>query len=278
MKRLAVLFSGGTDSTAATALVAPEYDRLHLLTYRHSGLAHVENSRTNLMTLQTRFGRDKFTHEIFDIDKLFKAATYADYLSGLRRYGFFALASCGFCKLAMHVRTIVYCLDNAVTEAADGANVNMSHFPAQMKEVLEPLRDLYAQFGIRYTNPVFEYDYPENLAWFDKLGLRALTGETAAVNPGKKGTTTGQLLFEQGILPAANVKGTDLDRRMQARCFQLTLLNLFALGSYIPKHGMEKYRLETASFFREKLDWFRVRLEEYQRRGNDSELARWINR
>ncbi len=65
------------------------------------------------------------------------------------------LSTCGFCKLAMHVRTLLYCLDNGIKTVADGSNRNMSFFPAQMPEVVLLVRELYKSFGIEYVTPVF---------------------------------------------------------------------------------------------------------------------------
>jgi len=280
MNRLACMFSGGTDSTAATALLAPEYERVHLITYRHSGLSKLDNSRTNVEVLRTKFGPDKFVHDIIDMDRLFKAATYSDYRATLRRYGFFTLTSCGCCKLAMHVRTIVYCLENDIRTVADGANVNMAHFPDQMKEMLDPLRALYKRFGIDYLNPVFEYGQPTNIDWLHKVGLHTLVQAGAVPGPvdSPARKTTGQLLFEMGILPVENVKGTPRDRVMQARCFQLTLLNVFALGYYIPRYGMERYREMIARFYGEKIRWFQDKIEDYLQRGQAAELSSLIDR
>jgi len=275
MKKVAIMYSGGTDSTAATALLAPEFDDIHLLTFDHSGLKNVTNSGRNIPTLKEHFGAEKFRHVIIDIDDLFRAVVYADYWKSLHVYGLLNLTSCGQCKLSMHLRTLIYCLDNGIATVADGANKNMSHFPAQMIGVLELLRQMYQRFGITLVNPVFEMDQPEDLDWAHKLGLASLAGKT---KDNKNRQTTGRLLYEQGILPAENVKGTPVDRQMQARCFQLILLNLFALGYFIPTHGMEKYQEAIRRFYAERIELFVGKVEAYLSRGADSEMARWINK
>jgi 7-cyano-7-deazaguanine synthase in queuosine biosynthesis len=65
VKQAAVLYSGGADSTAAVVLVAEKHDRLHLVTYRHSGLRQVDNSAYNLPALRNKFDADKFVHPVF---------------------------------------------------------------------------------------------------------------------------------------------------------------------------------------------------------------------
>ncbi len=283
-RQIAILFSGGTDSTAATALLAEQYDRVHLLSYFHSGSAQPKNAATNIPKLVELYG-DKFEHHIFSTDKLFRHFTYERYFKNLRRYGLFNLTSCGFCKLAMHVRTLVYCLDHDIIEVADGANRHMSHFPAQMKAMLDPLRELYAHFHISFENPVFEYENPREIDWIHKLGLADLAQSSSKKKLAEKeeaaevsAKTTGDLLLERGILSNANVKGTATDRKMQARCFQLTLLNAFALGYFIPTKGMDAYQQGISRFYTEKISVAEELLQDYRERGNESRLAGLVER
>ncbi len=275
MKEVAVLFSGGTDSTAAAALLAQSYDRLHLLSYGHSGIFRPENSRVNVALLRERFG-DRFVHEVFDVDRLFRWITYLDYWENLRRFGFFNLTTCGLCKLSMHVRTLAYCLEHGLSEVADGANRHMSHFPAQMREGLDELRAMYERFGIAYTNPVFDYDSPDGLDWSHKVGL-VREKEANRDDSETKPRTTGRLLTELGILERENVKGTETDRRMQARCFQLTLHNAFALGYYIPRYGEDAYRRGVQRFYRRKIARISEYLEDFRQHPESGVLARMID-
>lgn len=276
MKQCTVMYSGGTDSVAATTLIAEQFDRIHLVTYKHSGISHVNNSRYHLNKLGELYGADKFKHMIINVDRLFKAVTYARYAHNVRHHGFFNLTTCGLCKLAMHLRTLIYCLDNGIDVVVDGANKHSSHFPAQMKEVIDELRALYAHFGIDYQNPVFDYEVPDNLDWFHKMGLAALTAKHKPAKRKQKNNSAGQLLYEQGILDRENVKGTATDRCMQPRCLQLTLLNLFAFSYFIPKFGMEAYREKAAVYYREKIGHFRTMIEKYVADRNGSEIEKWI--
>ena len=274
---MVVKYSGGTDSTAATVMVANQFDEVHLVTYKHSGIRHIGNSEHHLEKLRELYGKDKFVHVIIDMDKLFKEVTYSRYTQNVRRYGFFNLTTCGLCKLAMHVRTILYCLELGIDHVVDGANVNSSHFPAQMKEVIEALRILYKGFGITFTNPVYNYGFPDDIDWLHKTGLSVLTRKPERKEIDPKKETTGQVLYRKGILEEENVKGTATDRRMQPLCFQLTLLNLFALSYYIPRHGMDAYREKTARFYKEKIDYYQERIREYLREGPRSELGRLLD-
>lgn len=268
MKEIAILYSGGTDSTAATSLLAGEFDRVHLLTYKHSGITRVANTNVNVAKLRELFGQDRFLLARYDIDRLFKRVTFAGRWRDLRKHGLLGLSSCGLCKLSMHIRTVIYCADQGIETVADGANKGMTHFPAQMAPVISEIRAMYRRFGIEYLTPVFDYESPAQLGWQEKLGI----GGGGEEPP--QGTSTGDLLYERGITPARNVKGTEHDRQMQARCMQLTLLNLVALKYFIPRYGMEAYEERIVAYYRDKIALLLPLLEEYLRSPGDSPLSR----
>lgn len=259
-----VLFSGGTDSTAAVTLVAPQFDRVHLLTCKHSGLHNIENSGTNVPKLVEALG-DKFVHRVVEMDPLFRLVARVDYLRSVRRHGMLLLANCGLCKLAMHLSALLYCLEHEVRWVADGANVHMDVFPAQMAPVIELLKGMYGRFGVTYFNPVFELDYPDDADWTHKLGLHELAGAAVAGDGAAEDAplTAGRLLHRMGLLPEENVKGSELDRTMQARCFQLFLFNVVVQWYYLPKIGKTAYQERTVAFYRERIALFSEMVQQY---------------
>ncbi len=278
MKKLAVMYSGGTDSTAAVIRVARDFDEVHLLTYKHRGITQVENSHHNVPKLSELFGEDKFVHRYYDIDRLLREVSYSRYAHFVRRYGFFNLTTCGLCKFTMHLRTLIYCIDHGITHMIDGANHNMSHFPAQMREVIAELHRMYARFGVEYTNPVFELDFPDNIDWYHKMCLQNLARrpKSNAPKPTGETVTTGKILQDHGFFEEENIKGEKIDRKVQPRCFQFALLNVFALSYYIPKHGMDRYKEMLAKFFGEKRVMFEEEVAEYVKDRQRSRLARLI--
>ena len=274
MKETALLYSGGTDSTCAAALAAGDFDRVHLLTFSRFGVFSISHSEVNVKKLREKFGEDKFVHRIINVDKLFKEVSYSNYLDNLRRHGFFLLTTCGLCKLAMHFRCLVYCLENDIKSVSDGANKNMDYAPDQIRELIEELRKMYSRRGIEYTSPVYEMAHPDDIEWFDKLGVGRLSG------PGEKKesgcVTTGEKLYQMGIFPEKNMKGTPDDRKMQARCFQLVLANIFANWLYLPGNKLEDFKKECVSLYREKIVRFDRMVDEYKERKIKSRLFRLI--
>jgi asparagine synthetase B (glutamine-hydrolysing) len=55
IKKCAVLYSGGTDSTLAAALTCREYDHIHLVTYHRFGFFSSENPGVNALKLIEKY-------------------------------------------------------------------------------------------------------------------------------------------------------------------------------------------------------------------------------
>ena len=254
-RKVALMYSGGTDSTAAAALVAKEFDKVHLVTCKHSGIYHLKHSATNVPKLAATFGETKFIHHFIYMDRLFKLVARERYLGSIRKHGFLMLGNCGLCKLSMHLATLLYCLEHDIHWVADGANIHMDVFPAQMAPVIAELKAMYARFGVTYFNPVFELDYPSDADWTHKLGLHELAGVDAQDDDDDR-ETAGKLIHRLGLTPEENVKGTEHDRTMQARCFQLFLFNVMVHWYYLPKVGKEEYQNRTVAFYAERIAHF----------------------
>jgi len=275
MKRIAILYSGGVDSTAAAVILEKHFDEIHLLSFRRLGLFNVERIKKNVELLKIKFGKEKFIHIIININKLFKMVSYAGYFKSLTKYGFFLLSTCGLCKLSMHIRALIYCLDNDIHSVADGANKHMVYFPDQTGGYINEIKDFYSRFQINYLNPVFNFDCPEeDIDWFHKLGV-AVEVSAEKDNSVKKHTTS-QLLFEDGIFSIANAKAQKINQTTQARCFQLTLFNIFLHWYFLPTYGMSKYNQFTLEFYKERISLVSRMLDEYLNNRENSLLNKYL--
>jgi len=254
MREIAVLYSGGTDSTCAAVLMLKEFDVIHLLTFQRFGIFHVENAFANVEKIKDRFPGKKIIHKVINIDKLFKEISYSGYAYYFKKYGFFMLTTCGLCKLTMHIRALIYCRENNIPHVCDGANkmAGGGNFPLQMLEVISQLRQVYARYKITYLTPVFDFEEPQEIGWMDKLGLIQ-----KAENQGEMPkNTSGKLLFDFNFFSEENIKGSKEDRKMQPRCFQLVLFNLFLYWYFLPRYGQSKYKKMAVDFYKEKIGEF----------------------
>ncbi len=254
-KSVAILFSGGTDSTLTAALLTKEFNIIHLITYNRFGFHETDNTEAQAKALQKKYPNHKFIHVFINVDKLFEHISYENYFSNLKEFGLFNLSTCGLCKLSMHVRTIIYCLDNNILEVADGANQAMTMEPAQMKPVIDKLRGMYKHFNLNYFNPVFEMEGPSDPGFIEKSNLQLIQAKhDYSVPLFEEKNTPGQKLYELGLAPAPNVKGSDYDKKRQPRCFQFILFNIFALKYFMEKYDYETYTRLTTEFYTEKIN------------------------
>ena len=232
MDEVSVLFSGGSDSTLAVARVCERFERVHLLTYQHSAMFFVDKSQVNVERLRRKFGEDKFTHKIIDIDDLFQSILYGNptqRFSDIRKYGTYLSACfCGACKLAMHTRTITYNLRNKIQFSCDGSNKgSVPYFPDAVCK--EELKNFYARFGIGYNNPIWEYD-----------------GKTLRSD---------EALFRLGITPRKEVK---FPAEIQVFSTQHSCLDgfhhIYVRGYYLLRYGAEAFKRASAAYYKDKME------------------------
>jgi len=155
---VSILFSGGSDSTLAAALMCKQFQKVHLLTLVHSGILRTKKSQINANRLKEVFGKDKVVHKFINIEEIFKTLYYGTYMRDLVQYGLYLAAGlCHTCQVAMHTATIKYNLENDIGFACDGYKREKSHiFVFMAKKGIKQTRDFYREFNIEYDNPVYD--------------------------------------------------------------------------------------------------------------------------
>ena len=258
-----LLFSGGSDSTAAAALLARKFDTVHLVTYSRLGIGDVTKSEKNFRRLAEHFGENRMVHHLIDIERLYRHIAYKQYMRNLMRHGYFMLSTCGFCKLAMHLRTILVALEVGSHSVSDGANASNYLLPAQMEGVVGELRRLYEYFEIAYENPVYR-----------------LEDEKCFISTGYV-KESARLLHAEGIFSDQEIEDirTDYlkhDDTIQARCSDVMLFDIFSAFYYVPRHGYRKYEKRCREFYRIKVDELIDELKEHLEDPEHSELSRYL--
>ncbi len=155
-RAVALLFSGGLDSTLAATVLAEDYDMVHLVSvWRGYGHAKVERTTARFEELRSHFGADRFTHVIMNGKSLFREVILRSLAGDIARFkGLFVI--CVGCKLVMHALGALYCLNHGIVEIADGASGATEWMSDQAAVTLDGYRQLHKTFGIRYSNPVVE--------------------------------------------------------------------------------------------------------------------------
>jgi len=261
--RVAVLYSGGTDSTASAALLTERFAEIDLLTYARYGFHESRNAGGNALRLAERFPGHVFRHAIYESTALAQHLTMTRRWRHTLRYGFFTLQQCGFCALANQVGTMAHCLRHGLTDYADGITHDWPFFPGHMDRVIELFREFALGYGLTYHTPVLHYDVDPPVPYIAK----ALDPGKAPIAP-REARTTGRLLQQLGLSDTENYKGTERDRRSQARCYQFVLPNMFIYWVYGGPERWHAYEATVLAYFGELLDEARRLLDDV-RAGND---------
>ncbi len=260
MSKCAVLFSGGTDSLCTAALLADQYETIHLLTYYESATKQINRSTDNIEKLKFRYPKIKFIQKIYSIDRLLKKLSYDNYFKSLGRHHFYNLATPGLSSLSWHVSTILYCKEKNIDHVYDGMTQELLHLPGHMPEIRLMFVKLYAEYKITFSSLVIDWEVPEDLRFTDKL---IVDRHGFGINQQQKKSTTGQWLFEKNFLPHPNIKGSEFDRLMQQDCYPFIVYNLLIFWFFDPLIGFKKTKLGIDKFMKDKILTAKVYIEEH---------------
>ena len=189
-KKLAVMFSGGTDSTYAAWSQIPKYDETHLIVFVRDGLRNSNNPETMVERLKKTFpDKEIIFRNDLDFEEIYQKITphkekeeaqqlvLSQKIAPLwedrhgRRLGrekydstkikLFMTNECLQCKIAMHIAAIKYCIENEITDICDGGNPEQLDDGSQQEDVKALARDIFGGYGINYFSPVFNVSQEE---------------------------------------------------------------------------------------------------------------------
>ncbi|MGA1871305.1 MAG: hypothetical protein ACMUJM_22475 [bacterium] len=166
-EEICVRFSGGTDSTLTATTMAYKFNRIHLLTFITTYKKRIfnpfgiissnpESVLINLDNLKNKFGKQKFIHSFLKFDDLRNEIYFRDYIPNFSTRDFKQVSFCPSCSLAMHIKTIIYCLEHNIKYITDGSNIENGVFPWQTQNPynLEEIMAFYKIFNLDYIiNP-----------------------------------------------------------------------------------------------------------------------------
>jgi hypothetical protein len=157
-KEIALMYSGGLDTTYNALQLADEFSKVHLLTFCNGLCVRVGASKRHVCILQDKFGADKFEHSIVSVAEVFSFLK-KDLLKDMvktRSPLLFDLC----CRLSMEVAVIFYCLQRGIKYATDGNNPNtQGEIFLQQERYLERVGAFFVKHGIQYVHP---YKYLES--------------------------------------------------------------------------------------------------------------------
>jgi len=169
-QELAILFSGGSDSLALYALAAagahPEIPRprgIHLLNMLN-GMGRFSSFPKGRFRLSERIlmaqlpDSEQVPQSIYvelDMGRLFQGLWLDRYEELMPRYGGKNLV-CVACKLAMHIRALIYCIEMLVPQLLAGYARKQSYYPEQTTAFMDRISRLSDEFGIKTVFPVYD--------------------------------------------------------------------------------------------------------------------------
>lgn len=243
MKREAVvLFSGGTDSTAAAAIAAGQYDHLHLITFYEDSTSQSPIPTENVERLRVAFPKVAFTHSVVSTERLVRWLSYGsspwDYLKYLFRDHVYNLATPGFSSLSWHFAalrfaTLLRSKGRNILAIHDGMTRELTHLPGHMPQFRDIISKFYRDHGFDFSSPVYDFAVPPDQRFVDRMVVDR-HGFTLNEDLVPSQRTTGVYLYERGILPHPNVKGSLFDMRMQHDCYPFVVYNILIFWLLMP--------------------------------------------
>lgn len=152
-----LMYTGGLDTTLAAAMLAQQYQRVHLLTFCNGFCIGAESAPLHrVRELKRMFGDDRYTHEVLYVTDLFKRLR-EDIVTYVRQYNYSPLIVDLCCRLSMDTRTVIYNLENDVPYVADGNSKEQTEIFIQRAGYTKEIRRFMGEFGVEYVTPVYDF-------------------------------------------------------------------------------------------------------------------------
>ncbi len=196
---VAVMYSGGTDSTYAALLQIPDFDHIRLVTFIRRGLINPGKPYHHFERLKKAFPDKEITYDQFGFEDIYQKITPHDAklkaqqdvlqqnIGALwedpngKHYGreeyekklktLFMTNECIQCKVAMHIAAIKYCLENNIHEICDGSNTEQLDDGSQLEDVKSIGKNIFKRYGINFFAPVFHVPADERCRALHEAGI-----------------------------------------------------------------------------------------------------------
>lgn len=218
--------------------MSQEFERVHLLTFKHMGHMGIENSHRSFKVLNDRVP-GKFKHTFVDVSDMFSRLYRHRYIQNLIKYRTLQMQfTCFACQACFHVNTIIYCLKNNIRDVRDGANTEYEEAsPMQIKIVKNEIEKLYRSYDISHESPVYE-EHSRN--------------------------RSDSQLFELGLRPASNIKDNEaMYKAYQGYCKYMPGSVLFLNYWKRSKDYPEKVQSKMLHHWLEEVDFMKQIIDEH---------------
>ncbi len=190
-QELAVLYSGGRDSLAIYALAAVGRHptirrprRVHMLHMLNGMGRFPDFPRERLSVAQRIIEAQNPSSSVaepvyveLDMGRLFQGLWLDWYEDLMPKYGGKNLV-CVACKLAMHARGVIYCVEHLVPVLSAGYAKRQDYYPEQTAAFMDRISEFSRSFGVTTTFPLYDDFESEEVArhLLEEFGLPSTGG------------------------------------------------------------------------------------------------------
>jgi hypothetical protein len=143
---------------------------VHLLTYKN-GYGTYGHGRVGkrVEELKKKIG-DRYVWGFVSTKSLFENVLVSSVTADYERYKS-AFIWCMGCKLSMHTKSVVYCLENGIPFMADGSSGDSQEMVEQMLVSVSMIRFFYEEYGIAFVTPVYDVPRDEEREMLREMGF-----------------------------------------------------------------------------------------------------------
>ncbi len=169
-RRMALLFSGGLDTTLEVVERLKEYDAVDLLTFDNGYCINMRGARRRVRELRDLLGPDRIHHvevetkELIDILLRDGDQLWREYRSPL----IFDMA----CKVSSVTELIYYARTHGITDLSDGAALEQTEIFLQHRDFSAEVKPYLESYGLVYREAIqYEWSRDEKQRMIEQQGL-----------------------------------------------------------------------------------------------------------
>jgi hypothetical protein len=170
-KGIAMLFSGGLDTTLEVVARLDEYESIYLLTFNNGYCINMGGARRRALELGRVFGPGRIRHEEADTSPLLKKLLHdsGGVLDQFKSPLVFDLA----CKVSAVVELVYFAKVNGLSDVTDGSSEAQTEIFLQDPEFAAHIKPAFARYGLSFIRPFrFHMGRDEKIELLRKHGLR----------------------------------------------------------------------------------------------------------
>ncbi len=166
-KEVAILYSGGLDSTHTAIHYLERGVSPHLITFDNGAVSFLEQIERQLSYLERVDPNIPIIFKIISIRHLMRKIVFDTLTEDILEFK--QDMTCVGCKIAMTAEIILYAIRHGIKTISDGYRKKQDYHPEQTTEFMDGVDSFVRDNGLNYTHPV--YDVENNGELIDR-GIR----------------------------------------------------------------------------------------------------------